>query len=397
MFAAIPFLTRLYGPAEIGEYQIALALALILQPAATLRYEYVIPVTFSSSLVRRAVRNSLLSLLISVTFVAILGLILILAGNQTAGSSALMTSVLLSIYSWIAIDNALLVRAGALERLGARNLLSGSVSAVLQVGLALLLPIAWTLVVGVAAGRLVSIVLTQKRQASMMAVGDGLDTTSYTGRRMAATIGSSLLANASTNSLVLLTGTSLGTQSAGHAAMAQRVAGTPASLVSQGLAQVVQVTASRSIAARDGSLWRSLMRVFTRLALASGVVGILILIFGPILAVPVLGPAWEPVGAILAILAPTFALQLIVSPLTPVLVMIHEERALLIQNALRLTVVGCSTAAAAVLSSDLVWTATAYAISMIGMYLLQLATIARLVRRYDKRTGGPGLNPRAST
>src|SRR5699024_4067808 len=131
------------------------------EPLATLRIEMVIPSTSAHAEVQRLRRIATVGIVIVTCSVAFAGLATWLATGSypTLGASAMI----LVAYTSMAMDNATLIRARQMNRLIVRNMLSGLLSALIQVALSLLWVSAYSLAAGVLLGRGVAILVTRYR------------------------------------------------------------------------------------------------------------------------------------------------------------------------------------------------------------------------------------------
>ena len=383
LLAVIPVLTRAFSPAELGGYLVALSVAIIIQPLATLRVELVIPVSKSARSTRHLTRRSTYAITGATSLLCLAALVLSISGRTSTASTLLMTAMITASYSWMAVENALLIRAQQSRRLATRNLLSGLLSSLLQLVVALVVPVVFGLAAAVLAGRLFAIAVTRQRAATATAVGDGGADAAFGPRRTTVTVASGLVTNAVLQGLTLVSAILLGPGPAGYLGTAQRVSLVPVGLVGQGIAQAVQVTAAKAINSRHRRLGPSMLRIGVRLAALATVVALAMASLGPVLAVPVLGQEWAPVGTILPILAVPVAFQLVVSPLAPVLVMIGRENVMFVQQVIRLVASMGAAAAVAAATRSLIGTVTVFSLVTVISYVVYILLIIRCVREFD--------------
>lgn len=383
MLAAVPAITRAFEPEEVGLYQVALSVALVLQPLATLRVEFVLPVAKSRAMVSALVSRAHWSISISVAVVALAGISVGALVDPAVGKVLTMTAILLVVYSWIAVDNALLIRSRRLPRLAARNLMGGLLSGCLQLLVAMVVPMVVALAVAVFVARVTTILVTRVRKSERPSIGDGTDDLGYGAKRVITTVGLGLVSSSVLQALTLLCGALFGQVAAGYVGTAQRLSGTPASLVGQGIGQFVQSSLASVINSRSPQLTRAVLRIEMRLAVVALVVAAGIGILGPIAAEPVLGPGWGPVGPVLALLAAPVAMQLMVSPMNPIMVMIGQERILLVMHVSRLTISVTCAATAGMVTGELLWTVGAFALATVVAYIANLIVVIWRVRAFD--------------
>ena len=390
MLAVLPVLTRAFQPSELGRYQIALSIALVAQPFATARVEYVLPVQKSPSAVTNLIRRATLITLNTCLLLFAAALILWVGGSNASAATAAMTSTLLLVFAWIAVDNALLVRSRDYRRLATRNLIGGIASGVLQLCVALWIPHVAALAIAMFVGRGGALLLTRRTGSPHQPIGDGTDTVRYTARRAVTTVALGTVSTTVLQALTLVTGATLGQSAAGLVGTTQRVAGAPASFVSQGLSQLVQ---GRFVSVFTAGRHRNFHRTLSRTLLPLGAFGIVIAlglaIGGPLLAGPLLGAQWSAVGPLLAIVAVPTAQQMMMGALNPLFVMAGAERTLLIQQVLRLLLSVGGAALAAVLLNDLTAVVTTFAVATTAAYLANIGLLMQVARRYDGRTAAP--------
>ncbi|WP_152539225.1 oligosaccharide flippase family protein [Nesterenkonia sp. AN1] len=237
LIAVIPLLTRIFSPAEMGVYQIALAIALILQPLATLKIEAHIPAAPNSATVRAYNRRAGLAVALT-CMVGVGAAATLFAVDSNYSEHLLLASLLLGAFAWMALDTALLIRSGELLRLTIRHLLAGLFTALLQLVAAVTIGEIWSLAFALLLGRTLAIILTRSR-----ANNDGVGAASITlrsARDTGAAVGGSMAINLSNQAPVLYLAGMFGATAAGHLGIADRVAATPINLVGRSLAQFVQ-------------------------------------------------------------------------------------------------------------------------------------------------------------
>lgn len=159
LLLAIPVLTRLLSTSEMGIYQSGFSIALILQPLATLRRELLIPVTDGQTSLRHRTVGLKFAALCSgiTTFISIpLGF----AGYRSLAELSLVTGLILMSLAIISIENAYLIRHSQFRRLAARNLLAGTLSAILQIAAAFFIPTSLAVAASLLIGRALATFIT---------------------------------------------------------------------------------------------------------------------------------------------------------------------------------------------------------------------------------------------
>ncbi|MCU1513646.1 MAG: Polysaccharide biosynthesis protein [Microbacteriaceae bacterium] len=384
LVAVVPVLTRMVDVSAVGTFQIATAIALILQPIATLRLEFVIPSTRSGALAIRRVNLGYLVCIGLSALLALAGLFDAMVTHLFAPEVVFGGAAILLAYGWMSLDNALLIRRGAIGRLAWRNALSGVIAALLQLAAAFFWPVSIALSLSLLVGRLVAIALTRGRAEVDDDGGNGTPDQSFSFGRSLKAVASGVIANGSMQAL-LVTGSALfGHFAAGQLGVAQRISGTPTVFLGQSLSQLLSARAAPII--RDGTrgLTAAMWAVTSKLLVVSVLAGAALAILGPILAVPILGENWQLAGTIMACLALPLCLQVTVSSVTPVFVMLGKEGALLWQQVGRFVAVTVATIVVGTITGDIILTCLTAAALWTAGYLLNIGVFFAITREWDR-------------
>jgi O-antigen/teichoic acid export membrane protein len=385
LVVVIPLLTRIFSPSEMGPYQVATSVALILQPLSTFCLELVIPLAATQRMFVRYCRIGALGVGGFGVIFLFAGGALIVTASVPTGKVLVMCALLIVAYGWTVVDNAMLIRRGLHSRLAARNLLSGTIAAGLQLVGATLTDSVLSLALAILVARAVSILVTRPRHAEPLpAESSHPHEHAYTPGRAAFTISSNVVGSGSMQVLTVLGGAVLGLASAGYIGIAQRVAGTPISLLGIGLSQLIQAHTAPIVRERQPTLTQAVRRNLVPLSLVAACAIAGLAIFGPLLAVPLLGPGWKIAGYATAILAVPMSLQLVVSPVMAIMVMLGRERVLLGLQAGRfgLSIFGCILAVA--LHQGVLVICGAFAAALTISYAVILTVVMLETRRYDR-------------
>jgi O-antigen/teichoic acid export membrane protein len=378
LVAAVPVLTRLVSPAEMGLFQVAAAVAVVLQPAATLCHEFRIPVADSPGAVAGLRRSGLRVLVAVVVLCVAVAPAAGLLGATDPATVALTTGLLLLAYGGTVLDNAVLIRQERRGALAVRNLLSGVLGAGLQIAAGAVLGSAVALGVAVLVGRLVAIALTR----APVPHGDA-SVPDRPARDTLLAVGAQSIWVLSMQTLTLLTTPFFGVVAAGYVGLAQRIAGAPTALVGQALAQVAQSLLAPHVRAPDGQLRRTVLRQMAVLGGAASAVAAVLIVLAPRWAGTLLGEEYALVGTVTAILAVPFALQITTAPLTPLLIMVDREALLFrLQVARALVALGAVVGGAAV-TGDFLATCVLYAVGETVSYAACLVVVLREAARRD--------------
>ncbi|QRY41914.1 lipopolysaccharide biosynthesis protein [Microbacterium hominis] len=384
MLAVVPLLTRAYGPSILGLYQVAMAIATTAQPAATLRAEFVLPAFTHDANARTLMRRASAAAVFASGGLAIAAGVAFVADVKDAPSVLLMTALILSALALTVLDNAVLIRRGARERLAVRNALAGVVTAALQCGvLAAGLPVVY-LAAALLLGRLLAVLCTRRRDDRWRESLAPAERYPYTWHRASFAIASGVSASATGQAIVVAAGPLFGSGASGYVGVAQRIAGTPIGLLGQGLSQALQSHSAPLIRERRPGLHAQVRRQIVVLAAVSLLISASLIALAPPLAAPILGAGWEPAGTVTAILAIPISFQLLAGPLMPLLPMLGQERLLFILQVTRLAVAVLSIAIASALTGDLLWTAAGYGAGVVAGYALLIFVLLQQARRFDR-------------
>jgi len=378
LVVAIPVLTRVLVPVEMGLFQVAAAIAVVLQPAATLCQEFRIPVVTTVEEAAALRRTGLVALGVASGIALAVAAAAAVIGAGSVATVSLTTALLLLAYAGLVLDNAVLIRHERLGALAARNLLSGLLGAALQVGGALLTGSAVVLGAGVLVGRLIAIGVTR---TPIPAPPGGAAAVPVRGTLLA--VGSQSIWVFSMQTLTLLTTPFFGVVSAGYVGLAQRVAGAPTGLIGQALAQVSQSMLAPHVRESRGGSRRVLLRQVAALGSMASLLAVGLIVLAPWGAPLLLGEQYAAVGTVIAILAIPFALQITVAPLTPFLLMVDKQGVLFRLQLARVAIALTAVIGTATLTGDFVLTCLAYAVGESACYLACLLVVLHEGSRHD--------------
>ncbi|KJQ55084.1 lipopolysaccharide biosynthesis protein [Microbacterium sp. SA39] len=380
--ATLPLLTRVLEPELMGLYQAAFAIGVILQPVASLRLEFLLPAVRGEVELRRLVRFSIWSQVICGVIAVALFAVLGLTGKHDASQIALMSGLIMVAYAWTVVDNALLVRQGAMHRLAVRNLLAGLLTAGLQILVALTVPNIFLLALSILIGRAVAILLTRRRaERSVTASLDQVEDVPWTGRRAVYSVLSGLVSSASLQGLTVYVTVGFGAAAAGAVGVAQRSASAPVAFLSQGLSQYSQAKIAAVLRSGEGEARREILHQIRGTLPIAALATVGLAVLGPLLAPFVFGPGWGDVGPVIALLALPIGLQLLLSPVMSVFVMLGRERLLLGVQVVRLAISLAGALIAQILTGDVLLTVLGFAIGTAVGYVFTLVAVWRLIRR----------------
>jgi O-antigen/teichoic acid export membrane protein len=379
-----PVLTRRYSALDVSLYQLGFAVAIILQPLATLRLELVLPVRSLERATRLFRIGSMVNLGLALA-IAGLGVLLALAGLHNLRPILVTAGCATWALGHAALDNARLIRIGATRRMAVRSLMFGLLAGIFQIVSAYTFHTEMALGAALVIGRLVALPLSTfvPIPESPPNPDSSIDDR-YTVGRAAASILSLSLSSLALQMPVLCISLTLGTIDGGQVSLAQRIAGVPGTLISMGLTQQAMAKASQILLSRHAPIAPYLRSLTSRYVKISLGLAPLIGLTGPA-GVPLLfGPAWKPAGYLLSIFAIPFGLQLAILPMLAIYGLLGRERvALALQLgrtvALLLVVAGVSLATGSLVASAL----AASAIISVS-YLSIIVGANRAAREHDK-------------
>ncbi|WP_443467434.1 lipopolysaccharide biosynthesis protein [Microbacterium sp. A196] len=377
-----PILTRAFDPSVLGAYQLALAIALVLQPLATLRVEFALPVTRDRGFAIRLVRRAVLMTAAVCALFLLVGVYGLVVGMVAVTMTCVMSAALLVTYATGAVDTALLIRSRDFKALASRNVLFGLLTAALQLGVVFVVPHVLALALSIVFGRLLAVLLTRSRRGIESLAGASGESM-YGRRRMFYAVLSALGASSTAQGLPLFLGATQSVTSVGYISVAQRITTVPAAQLAQAFTQLLQIETSQAIKTGERSLAETLRRP-TAITFAFAVAaGVIIAIAGPPLVEPMLGPGWDQVADLLPILAVLTFTQLLSGALSPVLALLAQEHWLVAVNFTRLILSVGGAAIATTLSSNITVIVAGFTIGSTLAFLLHMFVVLLGVRRFD--------------
>jgi O-antigen/teichoic acid export membrane protein len=378
--AAIPFLTRLLNPKEMGHYQIALSIALVALPFAVLQADVFVPVAHDEDEVRTLVRRAFLTTLIVGSIATSVAALLPSGGGLEA---AVTTFLLLAVLSLTSVTNAVLIRKNDMSKLVQRNILGGALVAIIQTTFAMLYPSAISLGMGMLMGRALCQALL--RSARSCAPHSNSADVPKDVWRVLSGAGANALGTFASQMPMLLVAPVYGAAAAGYLGLGQRVVGAPTGLIGQGVNQIIVADASAIIRSGEAKLWAGLRRQVVILISLSLAAAMAIAIIIPPLTPWIFGAPWAPAGRYMQILALPMCLQLVAIPMAPLMVMLGMQRAMLATQICRiLCIVGCILAAAQ-FALGMPMTVTLISVVWSLAYVATIGLAIAGMRKYDRR------------
>lgn len=319
---ATPFVARLYGPSNLGEATVFLALASVLTPVISLRLELLIP-SASDQEARWIARRAMMTVAVGSTIATI-------AYGLVSHTSSVFVLVLFWLTAGglasIAVSAQVLVRRNSFGRVGAAKAVTGLATSSVQLTLGYISSTLRGLEAGIAAGYIfgwmvqrsgfkdeLPVVAPERRRRKQIM---------YDGVRLAT---AGLLNAASLWSILFALNTFHTSTEAGIFAAVQRIILTPVGLVTASLLPVVTSSVA-SVVRRGGSASTVVSRWITRLAPLGIAVCVGLLMAPERIYTLLLGPEFDGAGEYVDAMALMIGAQVAAGPLGQVLVALRCVR-----------------------------------------------------------------------
>lgn len=376
--AAIPFLTRLLDPQEMGHYQIGLSIALVALPFAVFQADVFVSVAHDAGEVWTLLRRALLTTLVVGSIATSVAALLPSGGGAEA---AITTFLLIAVLSLTSFTNALLIRKNDMRRLVHRNMLGGALVAIFQTMFAMVHPTAISLGTGMLMGRALCQVLLRS-SSTYIPHPSGTQVPKGFWRALGGS-GANALGAFASQMPMLLVAPVYGAAAAGYLGLGQRVVGAPTGLIGQGVNQIIVADASEVIRSGEAKLWASLRRQIVLLVVLSLAAAVVIAMIIPPLTPWIFGAPWGPAGTFILILALPMSLQLVAVPMAPLMAMLGMQRTMLTLQIFRiLGIFGCIFAAGR-FAFEMPLTVTLISAVWTVAYVVTIGAAIRGIQKYD--------------
>lgn len=393
---AMPFIARLYPPEAFGTFSLFVAIALVLAPLATLRYEDALPLPKSEAAARDLALGLVLLAAAIASLVALATPVLlpqIVRHTEAAAGLAPVAVLLAPAVFLFALQNILTqyaVRTSAFAALSRASMAQGLAAACMKLVLGYAGPIGAGLVIGQIAGQLAAILpilpagLSRWRRPAPLRWRTRLRRLRKMARHFADVpffrLPADLLLHLSMQALVFAAAMRFEPRILGEMAMAAMLVALPAGLLAASLSRGFAAEAATCARARKPVA--ALTRTYALKGFAAGLVPVLAIGgLGPVLFPVLLGNAWTEAGHMAQILVLHLLLQVPASTISPVLTIRRRQRhflALQLQRAV--LVLGALIAAAAFEATPLV-TVVLYTACLCLHYAVLLAVVIDLSGR----------------
>lgn len=387
LILSVPVISRLYSPSAVGAFGAFSALESILFVVACLRYDQAIAITPRRD---EAVALLRLSLWIAGCFALVVALVFCFVSP-----SVKLELGVSGIPFFAPLLGATLFATAAVRALTLWSIRTGLLGSVARSRFALSISQAGGQSVGGAAGagsgglalgyfigRMVAVTYLWLRVRNDIKLGHRtMGRMAREAWRFPLYLAPSALLNAVSLQLpTLLVASRYGVVALGSFVLATRVASVSVHLLSQPVSEALLARFVRNHDLATADLRRDVKAVCARLLPLAMLVSVPLVIGGPQITQLVLGDRWASAGELARVLAPAFALQLIVSPLAVVLVAKRRQLVQLGWDAMRLVLVAVAVLVPAGAGADLLTAATWLSASLCSTYLVLLVLILRAAR-----------------
>lgn len=390
-FIFLPVLSRLYTPTDFGALAVVTAYAVTLATFATLRLELAVPVAKSSMDAQRLVFIALAS---CVGVASAAGITLAIFGERLAATAGhpeyaawlwSIAPLAVTYGGYVTLAQAA-IREERLTSVGARNALQPALTTSMQVVLGLATPSAGALVGAATMGYgFAGMSLLRKRHFRRMRDVANLDALRDTLIRYKQ-FPTTLLPAGVLNILglqfpVVLVAWQYGGAAAGAFGMSQRVLGLPVTLVGTAVAQVYLSKLARLLRENDSGARQLFRRASRSLAVAAGVLIVLVAAVSPWAFRTFLGSQWEASGHYAQLMAITMGAQLVAVPISQTLIALGRLRLQLAWDAARLVAITAALIVPASMGLSSGFAVASYSVVSAAMYLAMWLLCAQTARR----------------
>lgn len=346
VIASTPLITRLYGPAEMGQLGLFISFLSVASLAVTLRFELAIPAADEQTANRLLILALLFSLPLSALgSMALMGMIhynLVSFGLLSPWVGLAMLPALLSMGVFSAL-RYWLVRHKRFQGIGKVMMIQGAGRAIVPIVFGLFKLSSIGLIAGEIAGRILGV--TEMARSSWSSLRAMLTEVNASGLQQTArrhwkfpsiVLPSSLVDVAALALPAPLFAHYYGEASAGLFLLVQRLTFLPASLISASIADVFHARAA-DVSNDEGSRLIQILNSTTKgLAKYGAVVLIPAAVISPFVFGWLFGGRWAEAGILVTVIAPWAFASLVVSPVSRLLVVVHRNEWKLIYDFLSL-------------------------------------------------------------
>lgn len=374
VYAATPIIARLYTPSEVGLATLFIAAATTTGTVGIMRLDQRIASCEEDEL--SPIVRSALALAVLISLGSGVGWYVLIGHDITAAVAFSLTAFALGISP---LASQLASRSRYFRGLGTSKALSGGVQATSQTGLGLMPVLSSGLLLGYAAGYWAGLLpLWGLLRRAFTTPSRSRWISRRTLRICLEFSVASLINSLVVAAIPILMATFYSSDAVGQYSIAQRIAVLPAGLVVAALTPVIAAGVGERL--RSRAPIRPVLSAHLR---RWGPAGILVCIFPWLipshLVTLILGSEWAPVTTYIRVLSPMIATQLVIGPITQVLMMTGRSRTQLLWDASRLVLVLAVASAVASLGGSAPAMAASISAAVTAFYLI----LALLAWRYS--------------
>lgn len=359
---ASPILTRLFSPADYGEFAAVVAVVAVLASISTLSYQWAIPLPRDDATAANVLAVSFVSILATGAVLAVAlalfgGTFLAQIGAASLASFGWLIVLAQVTTAAIGVLRNWAVRTKAFRLIATSSLVQAGSLLAVQIGLGLLSAGSVGLLAGFAIGGGIASLFVGRslwrdyRGALAHLSVQGIKKAAWRYRRFAllATPGAFLNTLGLRAPLLVLTalyGASVG----GLYALAERVVALPVTLLAGSVSQVFVAQAAPLTHSNPAGVQRLFVRTSLSLAGTAVAPAILAIVLAPLLFGFIFGDEWTEAGLMVAILTPWYFVMLITAPTGGALDVLERQDLQLVREIVRLAIFGVTAVAMSVLS-----------------------------------------------
>ena len=361
--ASTPVLSRLYPPASFGVFSAVVAIASLVAPAATLRYESALLLPKAGDDARRLLRLGLVSAVVtSVATAFVVWVAEALGALNTLGElgGAPLWVGLATITTGIfALLSQAALREQNYSTVASRSIYqsAGIVAGQLLLSFVARGPVG--LLGGYVFGRGIGYVALYRASKDLFArpqTGTYREVLRRYWRFPLVFTPSGLLNTLGSQLPLLIIAAWFGASSAGELGIAQRLVAIPATLIGASMGQVFAAEVSRRLRDRAGGERQLYLSASLRLAYVALPVTVALLLIAPWFLPLLLGQSWVSSGQFAQAMSISVGLGLVASPVSIIYYLFQRSRPSLIVDVSRVALIGAATGAAIVWHTDAIET-----------------------------------------
>lgn len=345
---ALPIISRLYSPAEYGFFSIAVAMAGVIAPVATLRLETAVMLPDRAEETRALTFLGLFAIIGTSILCGIVLQVLTVTGSfglHSYPAVSVWVALLVLLTASFTFLGQLALRERRYGLVARRSFIQSLVTVVVQGAFGFMGKTSLGLLVGATLGRLsgiLSVLRVVKEYMKPPGQAEILRALKTHWRFPLVFTPSALLNSMGMHAPLLYFTALFGASLGGQLGMAERIMAVPIAVIGSAVAQAIDAEVSRLLRTSSGNF----TRIYLRFSLFLGLIGLVILLAGGFLGgmvVPtILGDQWELAGEIVQVLSVTSAARLVATPLARFIVLLQKSLANTVLDVFRVMLVAAS-------------------------------------------------------